>query len=84
MQKNRKNRLLGVAMTTEFETRGGLIFGCRILNWSEEGACISVGQKLNVGETIKLLSPSFYARVMWYSENKAGLKFLNTSRTTGK
>lgn len=78
---SRREQRLALTETTEFERRGGLIFGCRIVNCSHNGMCISVGVQLHPGEIIKLATPTCYARVMWYRENKAGLKFVGRPDT---
>jgi hypothetical protein len=75
--EKRQRPRMDCSVSAEFTDFKGNTWSCRIINMSESGLGITTGAHLNIGNTLNIVRPSVEARVVWTSDNKAGLRIIS-------
>jgi hypothetical protein len=72
--EKRNRPRLSCAIPTEMMDPKGKLWGCKIVDMSENGFGIITTASLKLGSTLNILKPSIQTQVVWIKDNRAGLR----------
>ena len=64
------------AITTDCSDSRGNTWNCKIMDMSESGFGITTVARLSMGTLVNIVRPEVATKVVWATENKAGLRIL--------
>ena len=71
--ERRRRPRIKCAVVTRLTDNRGAAWSCKIIDFSEKGLCISTSASLNAGNIINVSRPAIEAKVIWSTDNRAGL-----------
>jgi hypothetical protein len=74
--EKRYNPRLSCTIPTELMDPKGKLWGCKIVDMSENGFGIITAASLKLGSILTIIKPSIQTQVVWVRDNRAGLRAL--------